>query len=104
MPRTPPQSQSLAAPEDIYANLADHITALSTHLVAIANTSQLHVERSIETLASFVSVFDRLFEDYDPPVINTTHLLLQFEANQVEFASTVWEAVTNTTSSISTFS
>lgn len=104
MPRTPLQFQSRTAPEDIYANLADHITAVSTHLVAIANSSQSHVERSIETLAAFVSSFDGWFADYDPPVINTTQLLRQFEANQIEFAATVWEAVTNTTSSISTLS
>ncbi|KAK8827802.1 hypothetical protein WA556_000712 [Blastocystis sp. ATCC 50177/Nand II] len=89
-------------PEDIYAKLAVHLSAVSAHLASVANASQARAQHAIEAIASVASSFDGWFEDYQPPTINTTRLLLQFEANQAEFTAAVWETVTNTSASIAT--
>lgn len=102
MPRPCPPSPSLSAPEDIYAKLAVHLSAVSVHLASVANASQARAQHVVEAIASVASSFDGWFEDYQPPTINTTQLLLQFEASQVEFTTAVWETVTNTSTSIAT--
>ena len=104
MPRPSPSSPSLSAPEDIYAKLAVNLSAVSAHRASVANATQARAQHAIEAIASVASSFDGWFEDYQPPTINTTRLLLQFEANQAEFTAAVWETVTNTSASIATLS
>ena len=92
---------SMPSPEEIAQKLQGHFESLSqamNQLVYYTHENAMLVSTKVEALTDTI---ETVFDDYNPPSVNTSLLWAEFETTQSSFIQDLWNSVLNASQSSS---